>query len=150
MPRSLESFLRSARCVGYIPMSDEPDFEKFLSARGLPRADFVIPMSKDISPESVAQELSVRYSDEAVALFMPGRRFDILGTRHGRGHGWYDKLLAQLPPGWIRIGVLKDDILSKTPLVRQSWDQPVDFLLISDEKEGRVIETHARSDVLQS
>lgn len=150
MNSSLESLLQHAFIVGYSPMSDEPEYEKFLSVRGLPRTDFRIPASKEIPPAHIEQVLREKYLEGVVAIFMPGQAFDVSGTRHGRGHGWYDRLLAGLPNAWIRIGVTADTRVSEVPLVRKAWDQPVDFLLIEGPQGFEVHATDARSGVIQS
>ncbi len=150
MSRSLETFLRSARSVGYEPMVDEPDYTTFLSAFGLPGADFRIPASKDILPEDISQELRERFGTSNAALYIPGRRFDRAGTRHGRGHGWYDRLLSQLPEQWVRVGIGSPELLSDIALKRESWDEPMDYVVIHSNGEFEVIETRARGDVLQS
>lgn len=131
-------------------MGDEPDFKNYLSASQLPDADFCIPASSSIPPAQISSELQSRYPEGNVALFIPGRRFDTSGTRHGRGHGWYDRLLALLPNRWVRIGVLSPDVLSSIPLKREAWDQPVDYLLIVTDDSFQVTNTGARPDVLQS
>ncbi|MBX9765591.1 hypothetical protein K2X83_03045 [Patescibacteria group bacterium] len=150
MESIFESILAKSKLVGYVPMQDEPDFSGFLSARGLPRADFLIPASKDIEPGTIERELRSRYQNAPVVLFIPGRAFDISGTRHGRGHGWYDRLLATLPEDWLRVGVSGAEHLSKDSLIRQSWDQPVDYLLIDGTDGFAVVETKARGGVVQS
>jgi 5-formyltetrahydrofolate cyclo-ligase len=150
MSPSFESYLRNAPVIGFAPMQDEPAYETFLSQNGFSPSDFLIPASKEILPEEIGQTLREKYPDDSVAVFMPGRRFDVTGTRHGRGHGWYDRLLSHLPEKWLRVGVLSPNLLSAEPLVRQSWDQPVDVLLIAKEAGFDSVETGARLGVLQS
>lgn len=145
-----ESYVKNASVVGYAPMTDEPAYEAFLSVHGFPPSDYLIPASKEILPEEIAKVLREKYSSGTVAVFMPGRRFDVSGTRHGRGHGWYDRLLSLLPLHWLRVGVLSPELLSVEPLVRQEWDQPVDVLLVSDAEGFKTLETNARPSVLQS
>ena len=43
--------------------------------------------------------------DEVDVVLVPGLAFDRSGTRLGRGAGYYDELLARLPPGALRVGV---------------------------------------------
>lgn len=85
-------------------------------------------------------------SDGAVIL-IPGRAFDTLGTRHGRGGGWYDRFLAHVPIEWERIGFCFDDQFSEDPLPRQPWDEVMDFVAVANRKGDDLIlhTTHARS-----
>ncbi|MBY0539187.1 hypothetical protein K2P56_01975 [Patescibacteria group bacterium] len=149
MSSTFESYLRNASVVGFEPMQDEPSYESFLSAHGLAPTEFLIPASKEILPEDVGQELRDTYPQNDVAVFMPGRQFDLSGTRHGRGHGWYDRLLTHVPETWLRVGVLSPDLLSAEPLVRKAWDQPVDVLLVKRPNGFEVIETGARPKFLE-
>lgn len=80
-------------------------------------------------------------------IFLPGQKFDLTGTRKGRGFGWYDRLLTELPIDWIRIGVAKEKQLSKTPLKRYPWDQPVDWLVWKNtENVWEITKTPNRRD----
>lgn len=63
-------------------------------------------------------------------MFMPGRKFDVAGTRHGQGGGWYDRFLALVPRTWLRIGVCYDNQLSPTYLTRAPWDQAMDYVYV--------------------
>jgi 5-formyltetrahydrofolate cyclo-ligase len=47
--------------------------------------------------------------DELNAVLVPGLAFDAHGQRLGRGGGFYDRLLAQLPDRVQRIGVCFDE-----------------------------------------
>ena len=86
-----------------------------------------------------------------VVVLIPGTAFDESGTRKGRGGGWYDRFLSRIPAEWTRVGVLPQESLQSEPLQRQSWDEPVDYLLIFGGKSARVVETGARNaDMVQS
>ena len=82
-----------------------------------------------------------------VAILVPGRRFDTTGTRHGKGAGWYDRFLEQVPPSWTRIGFCFDDQFSKEPLARQPWDEPMDYVVVVPRSDGAPVlhETEART-----
>lgn len=148
--RAMVQSLSHMTLVGYAPFDDEPDYRVFLKAHGLPEPEYIVPASEDILPTEIRDVLVQQYSEKPVALFLPGRQFDISGTRHGRGHGWYDRLLSSVPDSWIRVGVLKDANFSPEPLVRKDWDEPVDFLLIERDGIFEVQKTGARPHVLQS
>ena len=131
--------------ITYQPLRTEVD----------PGAYFTIPPESTVyqiaprAPLDPATELAqaiARVESAPVALFIPGRRFDRTGTRHGQGGGWYDRFLALAPIEWLRIGFCFSDQLSETPLLRQSWDEPVDVLCVVDRATGAlsVYETRAR------
>ena len=65
---------------------------------------------------------------EAALIFVPGVAFTNEGGRLGRGRGFYDRLLASLPPELLRVGVcFPDQILADLP--REPHDQKVDVVL---------------------
>jgi 5-formyltetrahydrofolate cyclo-ligase len=80
------------------------------------------------------------------AILMPGRRFDLPGTRLGQGGGWYDRFLAEAPVEWLRVGFCYSDQYSDAPLPRQPWDEPVDMVCVENRAAGTlsIIETRAR------
>jgi 5,10-methenyltetrahydrofolate synthetase len=147
---TLEQIAGGSVIIGYTPFLDEPDYRIYLTQNSLPVSEYLVPTTKDVLPSEVGTFLKQKYAERPVVIFLPGRAFDSLGTRHGRGHGWYDRLLSNLPKDWVRVGVLNEAQFSEVPLVRQEWDQPVDFLLIQrgDMFEKRA--TGARPDVLKS
>jgi 5-formyltetrahydrofolate cyclo-ligase len=64
----------------------------------------------------------------AQIIFIPGLAFTAEGHRLGRGRGYYDRLLATLPPGILRVGVcFPDQILADLP--REPHDKQVDIVL---------------------
>jgi len=77
--------------------------------------------------------------DLPTVVLVPGRRFDALGTRHGQGGGWYDRFLARVPDSWLRVGFCYSDQLSVTPLVRNVWDQPMDYVVVLSRETGDVL-----------
>ncbi len=114
-------------------MQDEPDPQSLLQLAD-PKSQ-VVTLSQDPSndPTGTARELREAYGNVDVALvFIPGRAFDLTGTRHGRGRGWYDRFLRALPQSWWRIGVAKKKHMHQKRLLRQPWDEPMDWLLIND------------------
>lgn len=140
----LSDDLNSRVFVGYEPMADEPDFRTYLSAHGLPEPSFIIPPSKDLAPDALAEELAKKFAGANVAVFVPGRRFDHTGTRHGRGHGWYDRFFAAAPAEWLRVGVSGDEHFSTVALLRKEWDEPMDWVLLEKNGAFETIETKAR------
>lgn len=123
--------------ISYVPLRDEVDVRAFTSTA----PTYEIAPDPDTDPVTVAQSISIRTSP--VAVLVPGQRFDASGTRHGRGGGWYDRFLAAVPASWVRIGFCTESQFSETPLLRQSWDQPVDYVAVVGDRTV-LHETRAR------
>ena len=65
---------------------------------------------------------------DADIIFVPGVAFTAEGRRLGRGRGYYDRLLQQLPASVMRIGVcFADQIAAELPC--EPHDQAVDIVL---------------------
>lgn len=63
----------------------------------------------------------------AEIVLVPGIAFDAEGNRVGFGRGYYDRLLARIGAGAIRIGVAYEcQIVRSVPV--DPWDQPVHWL----------------------
>ncbi|MBP6868700.1 MAG: hypothetical protein KBC16_01175 [Candidatus Pacebacteria bacterium] len=88
--------------------------------------------------------------ESKVVIFLPGRKFDALGTRHGQGGGWYDRYLARVPSNWLRVGLCTSERFSTEALTRLPHDQPVDIVgvYIQEHKEFEFYVTNARSGKL--
>lgn len=126
--------------IGYEPLADEPSFEQFL-----PQAVESHKIAPDLrlDPQAEADRLKELIGTGKAVMFIPGQEFDAAGTRHGRGGGWYDRFLKEVPAEWIRIGVCSPLQFSSTPLTRESWDEPMDFVCVVGEN-AVCYETHAR------
>ena len=67
---------------------------------------------------------------EAEIIFVPGLAFTAEGLRLGRGRGFYDRLLAALPPDILRVGVcFPPQIVTDIPC--EPHDEEVDVVLSS-------------------
>ena len=133
-------------CITYIPLCDEIDpwSIPFLSKHHF-QTIYTLPQHAKEPPALIAGKLKNLYRDRSVCIFIPGTRFDRLGTRYGRGNGWFDRFLAVVPSEWVRIGITDSLHFLEIPLKRESWDQPVDWILCKNKNGCEVIETKARS-----
>lgn len=104
----------------------------------------LLPSQKNADPLVWAARCTARFVDKTVYILIPGRRFDVLGTRHGRGNGWYDRFLSRVPVEWLRIGIADVSQLSALPLSCQSWDEPVDWIAVYDAPAWKVYQTNRR------
>ncbi len=67
-------------------------------------------------------------ANEIDVVLVPGVAFDRRGYRLGYGGGFYDRFLARLPEGPLRIGLAFDEqLLDEVPT--EPHDQPVDLVV---------------------
>lgn len=90
---------------------------------------YTIPARASLDPYTEAKEVQYRARSRPTCIFLPGRRFDRSGTRHGQGGGWYDRFLSEVPETWVRVGMCFSHQLEER-LVRNAWDMPVDMLYV--------------------
>jgi 5,10-methenyltetrahydrofolate synthetase len=148
--KKLIAILRDADVViGYEPLSDEADYRSYFKTHGIQEPSEIIPPDPTASPGELANRFVLQYEEKKVAVLIPGRLFDLSGTRYGRGGGWYDRFLSYVPEQWTRIGVLRESEFNDEPLKRELWDQPVDYLLIDRNGvwEGAAVEGGSRGTV---
>ena len=127
-----ELIARFPACITYVPVKGEVNFTQLLSLKGMVVHE--IQPRRDLDPMREANEVIEKMREKEVAILVPGRHFDATGTRHGKGAGWYDRFLAAVPPPWIRIGFCTDTQFSIEPLVRESWDEPMDYVVVVPEE----------------
>jgi 5,10-methenyltetrahydrofolate synthetase len=65
--------------------------------------------------------------DDVDVVLVPGLVFDRRGFRIGHGAGMYDRLLADLPVGVVRVGVTVEALVVDR-LPAEDFDRPVDWL----------------------
>ena len=136
-----------ARCnatIGYTPLGDEVEYASDPLFQSVAREQIFLPKNNADGPYQWAQLCNERYGNSVVCVFVPGVQFDAMGTRKGRGGGWYDRFLSKIHPKWIRIGIIGVDGFSRTALERQKWDEPVDWVVVKGASSWKFYETHAR------
>lgn len=78
--------------------------------------------------EPVGRSISETEYSQLDLAFIPGMAFDSQGHRLGRGKGYYDRFLSQIPPGVTKIGVCFDFQKVETVPV-DSNDIPMDEVI---------------------
>lgn len=116
----------------YKPIQQEIDCLNSSFPLKLPEKIISLPSTKEEDPFDWAKKCSDNFKNENVYILIPGRKFDYYGTRHGRGGGWYDRFLSKIPSTWLKIGVCNINDISAEKLVRNDWDQPMDWVLTYD------------------
>lgn len=141
LERILVTYTASIR---YQPLPDEVDYTVCGLLAPVLGDSMIVPDTNNADPLAWATICASRYRHIVPCILVPGSRFDIQGTRYGRGMGWYDRFLATVPTNWLRIGIMDIAQLSPATLVRQARDEPVDWIIAQDGSSWRVYQTHAR------
>lgn len=131
--------------ISYQAFKDEidPNSVPHLQSQSLKKIE-IVPQSQVTDPNRLAQNLKPDFPPTETHILIPGQAFDLLGTRHGRGFGWYDRLLASLSEDILRLGIAHEHQVRQLALVRKPWDQPVDWLIYPARGEWQVHKTNAR------
>lgn len=116
----------------YNPTKKEIDYNNHSFPLEIPTDNLCIPKDKFSDPFEWADTCIEKLKDKKVWVLIPGTQFDKYGTRYGKGFGWYDRFLSKLPSKWLRVGIIDKSKFSQNKLVRQSWDQPVNWVLVHD------------------
>ena len=78
--------------------------------------------------EPDAEKCPIADVASAEIIFVPGLAFTADGARLGRGRGFYDRLLAKLPPHILRVGAcFQSQTVAEIP--SEPHDQEVDLML---------------------
>ncbi len=131
-------------CIVHDPLPGEPDYRDASFPLSLYVSRLILPTDKNADPFAWAKTCAERFADDRPFLLIPGRRFDAHGTRHSKGHGWYDRFLSQVPRTWLRIGVADATHISFSRLERRPWDESVDWVLAQSGSRWEAY--HAQSD----
>jgi 5,10-methenyltetrahydrofolate synthetase len=113
----------------YEPLASEINYRENFPFK-IPKNIFILPNDKKSDPFEWADKCVEALENKKVFILVPGKDFDVYGTRHGHGRGWYDRFLSKVPKGWLRVGIAYQHQISKTRLIKKEWDQSVDWLMI--------------------
>jgi 5-formyltetrahydrofolate cyclo-ligase len=130
-----------SQCAGsvlYMPAKSEVDYSNPSFPLEIPKVNLFIPNYKDSDPFEWADNCLTKFKNSKVCMLIPGTRFDIYGTRYGKGAGWYDRFLSKIPPAWLRIGIIDSAKFSNSKLIRQEWDELVNWVLVRNNTLWKV------------
>ncbi len=144
LQKLIQILLSCKESIRYQPSETEVDYSVFSLFSLLSTDDIFLPYDKDSEPFAWATKCKIKFKNTNPYILIPGSRFDLKGTRHGRGGGWYDCFLSRVPKEWLRIGIASRAQISQEFLVRKEWDEPLDWLIVKDVYSWEVYETKAR------
>ena len=144
----LPEYKQAKTIVIYWPLPKEVDLRRFIQRAkeegktiGLPallKEDKIDILEFTNEEEMIKGKLGIMHPDRAKSrkikleeidlVVLPGIAFDKKGNRLGRGKGWYDNFLSQLPSIVKKIGVaLSPQILDSLPV--EPSDEKVDLVI---------------------
>ncbi len=142
---ALSALLRPYRAfITYAALRSEVPFRDYVELP-LGATEYQIAPRASLDSHTEAEAAVAAADAGPCVILIPGRAFDAHGTRHGRGGGWYDRFLAEVPEEWLRVGFCFDTQFSKTPLSREAWDQPVDAIAVISAQGVALHDTKARA-----
>ncbi|HVW71879.1 MAG TPA: 5-formyltetrahydrofolate cyclo-ligase [Candidatus Paceibacterota bacterium] len=141
---AIDKILQSCEAfITYVPLRTEVRFEDYFPPPEGKTVYQIAPRAA-LDPFAEAEKARAACGGTRTAVLMPGRKFDATGTRFGQGGGWYDRFLSVVPAEWLRVGFCFDRQFSPEPLLRQEWDQIMDYVCVAKGRALTVVETKAR------
>ncbi len=142
LSKKLKSLLSKCNTlITYQPLSDEVDVATIPLLKDLFTDVMCLPNDKNSDYLYWANFCRKKYVNKFVCVLVPGQTFDIFGTRHGRGRGWYDRFLSSIPKNWIRIGVAQKSQFSVSKITKEPWDESVDWVIVKNGSTFDIYET---------
>lgn len=135
--------------ISYKPTSIEPRSLELLPEVAS-RIVYTIQPIASLIPAEEAQNAQSLIENRPAFILIPGREFDATGTRHGKGFGWYDRFLSNVPKEWLRIGFCYKEQFSNELLKRESWDEPMDYVCVIDKSTENIIQVYSNHERLNS
>ncbi len=126
----------------YKPFAGEVDYSDPTFPFKIHSEIIVLPSDKETDPFVLAAKCVEQFKNKNPFILIPGTQFDMFGTRHGKGGGWYDRFLSKLPKTWPKIGIAHESKFSFSQIKRKSWDIPMDWLIVLEGKKWTVYKTH--------
>ena len=128
----------------YKPLKDEINYSGYSFPLKIHANNLTLPNDKNSKPFEWAAKCINKFRDTKPYILIPGTRFDRHGTRLGKGGGWYDRFLSEVPSQWLRIGIVEKSQMSDTQLIRQEWDEPVNWIMVSDNNLWEVYKVKSK------
>lgn len=136
-----ELISRSEESILYIPTQHEVDYHDPSFPVDIPPHHIFVPQDRKSDPFDWAAHCIQVCQDKNVSLFIPGTQCDRYSTRWGRGGGWYDRFLSRVPSHWLRICIVHAAQFSSTRLLRQDWDEPMDWIIVKHTTSWEIYKT---------
>jgi hypothetical protein len=128
--------------VLYKPLAGEIDYTDPSFPLKIVSEIIMLPDHKEADPFEWAAQCAEQFKNKKAYILIPGTQFDMQGTRHGKGGGWYDRFLSKIPNTWPKIGIAHESQISFSPIKKELWDIPVDWLIVFGDGKWTVYKTH--------
>jgi 5-formyltetrahydrofolate cyclo-ligase len=131
----------------YKPTKTEVDYNNPSFPLEVHANNLLIPNTRDSDPFEWVINCITKFKNAKVCILIPGTEFDLYGTRHGKGAGWYDRFLSKTS-AWLRIGIIDKSKISHSKMLRQKWDEPVDWVITYDGSSWRAHKARVENIVI--